>query len=235
MKNIIARITLSGVLILVARAGNSQGFVNLDFESADLAGYSPGNTVPAANGFPEWVVNAVYTPYDDVSLSGQSISIMDAASRYFTTSIEGTYYAMFAAGNSPSASQTISLGQTGTIPLGAESITFWGDIGGLQITFAGQSLAFSQIGGTANYNIYGANVSQLAGHTGQLLFSLPAYVAGANLDNIQFSEQPIPEPSGIALIATGALLLSFRRIRRLPLEEIEHYTPTKTPGVPAIL
>ncbi len=99
---------------------------NLDFENANLEGYSPGNIVPAVNAFPGWTVNAVYIPYDDFSLSGESISIMDANSPFFTTTIQGTYYALFEAGNSPSSSQTISLGQTGTIPMGTESITFWG-------------------------------------------------------------------------------------------------------------
>ena len=214
MKTIINKIVLIGLLVLLVRVGNSQGYVNLNFESANLTGYSPGGIVPATNAFPGWVVFAVYIPYDDFSLSGESISIMDTNSPFFTTSIQGKYYAWFVAGNSPSSSQTISLGQTGTIPLGTESLTFWGNIGGLQITFAGQSLAFSEIGSAANYNIYGANISQFAGDTGQLLFSLPPFVGNATLDNIQFSTSPIPEPSTLALCALAGVFLVWlnRRI-----------------------
>jgi hypothetical protein len=199
------------------RIGQAQDFVNLNFENANLAGYSPGGLVPATNAFPGWVVTAAYIPYDDVSLSGEAISIMDTNSPYFTTSIQGKYYALFEPGNSPGSTQTISLGQSGTIPSGTESMTFLGDIGGLQITFAGQSIAFSEIGSTANYNIYGANVSQFAGDTGQLLFSLAAYASDARLDNIQFSTSPIPEPSALASFALGGLFLVWWR-RRKPFQ-----------------
>jgi hypothetical protein len=213
MKTIIKKTVLVGLLVLIVRIGNSQGFVNFDFESANLTGYSPGNIVPASNAFPGWTVNAAYIPYDDISLSGESISIIDTNSPNFTTSIQGKYYALFEAGNSPSSSETISLGQSGTIPDGTESMTFWGNIGGLQITFAGQSVAFSEIGSTANYNIYGANISQFAGDSGQLLFSLPAYDGSAALDNIQFSTSPIPEPSTLALFALGGVFLVWRNRR----------------------
>src|SRR5206468_11476951 len=108
--------------------------------------------------------NAQYIIYDGSSLSGEAISITDANFGY--PSIQGTYYTAFGPGNSSSGgTQTISLGQTGTIPLGTHSITFWGNISGLQITFAGQSLAFSQTGATANYSIYAADISAFAGQT----------------------------------------------------------------------
>jgi hypothetical protein len=211
MKNKLKTIGLIGLLALLGLQGKSQGFVNLDFESANLTGYSPGNLVPAASAFPGWTVSAEYIPYDDVSLSGNSISIMDASSPYFTTSIQGTYYALLASGNTPGLGQTISLGQSGTIPLGTESMTFWGNLGGLQISFGGEAIAFSETGSTANYNIYSADVSALAGSSGQLLFSLPAYTSNATLDNIQFSTSSVPEPSAFALTALGGLLLAWRR------------------------
>ncbi len=188
-------------------------FVNLNFESAKLTGYPPGSTVPATNAFPGWSVNAQYILYDDFSLSGESISIVDTNSSYAGYTVQGKYYAFFEAGNSPSGTQTISLGQTGTIPVGTQSVTFWGNIGGLQITFAGQPLAFSEIGSTANYNIYGANISQFAGDTGQLLFSLPAYAGFATLDNIQFSVNSIPEPGTCALMLCGAAVFGVNRWR----------------------
>ena len=183
--------------------------MNLDFENANLTGYPPGSTVQATNAFPGWTVNAQYIIYDDVSLSGESISIADIPS------IQGRYYARFTAGNSSfGGTNTISLGQTGTIPMGTHSIAFWGNISGLQITFAGQSLAFSQTGSTANYNIYAADISAFAGQTGQLLFSAPAFTYPANLDNIQFSPSTVPEPSEFTLSAFGALLLLAPFLRR---------------------
>jgi hypothetical protein len=202
-------------LLAACQNGLAQGFVDLDFESPNLTEYSPGGTVPATNAFPGWIVNAQYLFYDNVSLSGDAVSIIDTNSTYYTTPIQGKYYAILEPGNSPSSSQTISLGQTGTIPLGTKSITFWGNIGGLQITFAGQSLAFNEIGSAANYNIYGADVSALAGQTGELLFTLPPYVNDADLDNIQFSTQAVPEPGVFALSALGGgVFLAWRAKRR---------------------
>src|SRR5689334_18532780 len=115
---IICKIVITLLLLLLVRAGTSQGFLNFDFESANLTGYSQGNIVPASNAFPGWAVSATYIPYDDISLSGESISIMDAKSPFFTTSIQGTYYALFTPANSPSSTKTISLSQTGMIPSG---------------------------------------------------------------------------------------------------------------------
>jgi hypothetical protein len=102
------------------------------------------------------------------------------------------------------------IGQTGTIPVGTQSLTFFANQSGLQVSFGGQNLSFSAIGTGAGYTIYGANISSYAGQTGQLLFTTPG-VASALLDDIQFSTTAVPEPSEFALGALGALLLGFRR------------------------
>jgi len=211
MKTILKKIGLVGLITLLGWKGKSQGFVNLNFENANLTGYQQASLVPAANAFPGWTATAPYISYDAPSLSGNSISIFDTNPPYGGPVIQGAYYAFLASGNTPGLGQTISLGQSGTIPGGMQSMTFWGDIGGLQITFAGQSLAFSQTGSTANYNIYTADVSAFAGQSGQLLFSLPAYVNSATLDNIQFSSSPVPEPGILSLSALGGLLFGLRR------------------------
>jgi len=191
--------------------GHSQGFVNLDFEDATIV--LNGYYYNVADLFPGWTVTAPYITYDSPSLSGNSISIMDA-NGYPPHPIQGVYFAFLASGNTPGTGVTISLSQNGTIPLGTESMTFWGNLGGLQITFAGNSLAFTETGSTANYNIYAADVSAFAGQSGQLLFSLPAYLSSATLDNILFSSSPVPEPSVFALTALGGLLFGFRRHRK---------------------
>ena len=199
--------TLVFSCLFIVQLALGQGFINLDFESAQIV-RNQGLAVFVANAFPGWTVTAPYITYDAPSLSGNSISIYDTS---FSIPIQGTYFAAMASGNYPGTGVTISLGQTGTIPSGTESITFWGNIGGLQITFAGQPLEFLVTGNTANYNIYSADISAFAGQSGQLLFSLPAYVSSATLDNIQFSSSPVPEPGVFALTALGGLLLGFRR------------------------
>jgi hypothetical protein len=214
MKTITNKIVLIGLLVLLVRVGNSQGFVNLDFESANLTGYSPGNVIPAANAFPGWTVSAGYIVYDDFSLSGGSISIFDSRPPSYLPPIQGTYFAYVASANNPQNLYSISLGQTGTIPQSAESISFWGNDEGMQITFKGRPLDFLVTGNTANYNIYSADISAFAGQTGQLLFTAPPGTGSDMLDNIQLSPSPAPEPSSLGLFALGGLIVAWFHSRK---------------------
>src|ERR1019366_2253711 len=77
-----------------------------------------------------------------------------------------------------------SIGQTGTIPTTAQSVTFYlGDTyGTLQITFNGQPLSLMDISNTLNYTIWGADISAYAGQNGQLLFTAP-FQTFAVIDN----------------------------------------------------
>lgn len=204
------------ILLTGACWGNSQGFVNLDFESANVSGYVPGSVIPASDAFPGWTVNTqpFLTFYDNQSLSGESVSLIDK--NYFSNNaIQGNYYALLTSGNYPGTGMPISVGQTGTIPPGTQSILFWGDLGGMQITFSGQSMDFVETGSAAGYNIYAADIAPYAGQTGELLFTVPPYVNGATLDNIQFSPTAVPEPSTWGLTALGGALLACR-LRKTP-------------------
>lgn len=95
------------LLLSVLRLGQAQGFLNLDFEQ----GYTISNAVLT---IPSWVASAPYVTYDNPSLSGNSISIVDT-NAFFST-IQGRYFMLMASGNSPGMGVSISLGQTGTIP-----------------------------------------------------------------------------------------------------------------------
>ena len=212
MKNKIAQAL---ILMIGIKFGSAQGFVNLDFEGAQIAGNVSGNRIDSTNAFPGWTVNAYLVYYDDISLSGGSISIFDTNAPTSFSPIQGTYYAFLASGNYPGTGQPISLGQTGTIPSWARSINFWGDIGGMQVTFGGQSLNFVLTGSFANYNIYTANISSYANQTGELLFTMPPYVLSATLDNIYFSSFPVPEPSVFALGTLGGGFLVWLTRRKL--------------------
>ena len=65
----------------------SQGFINLNIESANVSGYSPG-FVPATNAFPYWAAyhgtsnNPTYTSepayYDGASLGGALVVLVDS-------------------------------------------------------------------------------------------------------------------------------------------------------------
>ena len=206
------------VLLAVATAFAQGTFQNLDFEEANpipIVGspYYP-HEVAASNAFPGWTVSAGYIFHDTFSLSGGSITIFDGTQFSSAPSLQGIYSAYLASFNYPEYGYSISLGQTGQIPLWAQSITFWGDIGGMQITFNGQPLSFSTFGRGTNYTVYGADVSAFAGQTGELLFTVPARVASSTLDNIQFSSQPTPEPAVLSLLALGSLLFGWQWRRR---------------------
>ena len=201
----------SVVALLVGnQLGFAQGFVNLDFESANISGNVTGNEITAANAFPGWTVTADFIYYDDFSLSGGSISVFDSNPPFSFPPIQGTYFAYLVGPGA--APYTVSIGQTGQIPDSAQSITFWGTDPGLEATFNGQPLNFQVIGSTANYNIYSADISSFAGQTGPLLFTQTLY-GNSKLDNIQFSSSSVPEPSELALTALGALLLGLSRLK----------------------
>ena len=141
--------------------GHSQGFVNLDFEDATIV-YN-GDNLSVADAFPGWTVTAPFIVYDDFSLSGGSISIFRLKATTAFPPIQGTYFAYLVGPGA--ASYTVSISQTGQIPDSAQSITFWGNDPGLEVTFNGQPLNFLATGSTANYNIYSANISAFASNT----------------------------------------------------------------------
>lgn len=205
---------------------NSQSFMNLNFESASLSGLS-GNSLPTASAFPGWSayygpptnptqINASSVAYDTISTGGAIVALVDSNAPSGGAPflpIQGDYSA-FLGGSIPAADSTASLGQTGTIPGTAQSLTFWIASGSLDVSFDGQALSLVDISSTVNYTVYAANISAFAGETGQLLFTAPVY-GGAVLDNIQFSTSPVPEPSALALGALGGLSL-FWRCRKRP-------------------
>ncbi len=87
--------------------------------------------------------------------------------------------------------------------------------GSLLVSLSGQNIPFSVISTELNYTLYGGNISTFAGQVEQLTFTAPN---GNNnfweIDDIQFSSSPVPEPSELALGAFGTLLLGFRRWKR---------------------
>jgi hypothetical protein len=114
-----------------------------------------------------------------------------------------------------------TLSQTSLVPIGTQSLQFeayeaFDSQGSFAVTLGGQTLYLTTLGTGADYTLYGANVSQWAGQTAQLAFTVFAENPHVDdeylyLDAIQFSTQSIPEPSAFALVALGALLLGLCR------------------------
>ena len=210
----------------------SQGFVNLDFESAVVVTAGGSQFIAdASSAFPGWTAYISGVPqtsivYNTIPLGTAAVTLQEAnGSRSFpVAAIQGNYFAMLWGQFNPlqNGNQigSAAIGQTGQISFSAKSLTFWGTIGGLQATFNGQPIDFLVTGSTANYNIYSADISAYAGQTGELLLTDPYYGntfgGPATIDNIQFSSSSVPEPSTFALTALGGLLFGFRRRRKSP-------------------
>jgi hypothetical protein len=217
------------LLLIFAQHGFSQSFVNLNFEQATIVAGPGGRGVVASNAIPGWTAYTDGLPqtviaYNTISLGGALISIHDTKDLALPP-LQGVY-SVNIQGSDPGITSA-AIGQTGQIPTDAQSLTFWAQLGSLQITFNGQVILYNPIGTGPNYVIYGGDISQFAGQTGQLVFAALPRTYGF-LDNIQFSTQPIPEPSGLALFGLGTLLLSFFRFtarrsacgwRQLPASE----------------
>jgi hypothetical protein len=226
VKSKLISIIFTAALLSLAESGFAQGFVNLDFEHPILPLSPTFSTVSAANAIPGWTASfgggdpLSYIGYDTVSLGGSAIFLEDTNAQgggrdgFSNLPIQGNYSVLLEGSAYLSDPLAASIGQTGTIPVTAQSLTFFGILAGnLQVTFNGQPLSFMSISNALNYTIWGADISAYAGQTGQLLFTAPVLNA-ALLDNIKFSSLPIPEPSAFALATLGALLLGLRRRHR---------------------
>ncbi len=204
------------IILFIGRRCHSQGFVNMDFENASVMLAGDSDHVYANSAIPGWTAynsgatqSVIY--YNTKSLGGSLVALEDINDIFGPLPIEGDYSVLLD-GPSPGIETSAAIGQTGTIPITAQSLTFFVGVhfGSLQLTFNGQNISYGAVGSGANYTIYGADISSYAGQTGQLLFTAPVN-NNALLDNIQFSTTPVPEPSQFALGALGALLLGFRR------------------------
>jgi hypothetical protein len=200
------------VLIFIGiQSAFTQGFINLDFESANLSGYNAG-LVPAGDAIPGWTayisgISQTNVYYNAINRAGGEVEILGPGSG---SAIQGSY-SILIAGNE-SLGQVVSIGQSGTIPSTAQSLIWWGS-GPDRLSFNGQILFFSVLDHETGYTIYGANISAYAGQTGELLFD-SIYVPSAppdTIDNIQFSSSPIPEPSAFLLTLFGSGILIYAR------------------------
>jgi hypothetical protein len=212
-------------LFVFRQNGLSQGFVNLNFEAAQLSAYGSGPAlVPTNNAIPGWIASfpnpdygaqqSATIAYDTVSIGGAAIIIFDTNSLSYAP-IQGRYSILLQGEYRPglNTGNAAEIAQTGLVPVTAQSLIFWGSFGGDMLLFNNQIVSYAAVGSGNNYTIYQADISEFAGQTGTLGFLAPVN-GGAILDNIQFSSTSVPEPSMFALAALGGLLLGFRRRKK---------------------
>ena len=227
MKRITAILAVVALFIISARG---QGFLNLNFESAqNLPGSLTNNSayVAVTNAMPHWTV------YSGPADEGDVLSDIYYVSNYLSGSqspveLEGGTLAL--SGNySVELFGDCAIGQTATVPDDAASLEFEaGGAGGesglgsggvsvgggsLSVTLGTDTLLLSAVSEGPDYTVYGANIpSDLDGLSEALIFSCQGSGSGqVVLDNIEFL--PIPEPSECALMGVGAVALLVRRRR----------------------
>ena len=217
--------------------GFSQGFVNLDFESATfvpIAGDSLGR-VQFAQAFPGWTGTVGGLSPDgvlsnNVYLSTAGFSMIKSNFNTFGVVpgglIQGKFTAVLQSGTLTNTLNGVdtSLSQTGLVPIGTQSLQFkayqaFDSSGSFSVSLGGQALSLFVLGGGANFTLYGVDITGFAGQTQLLNFSVPGHTPQSSgeylyLDAIQFSTSAVPEPSPLALAGLSAALLACRGWRR---------------------
>jgi hypothetical protein len=225
----------TALIILAALFSGSvlaQGtFQNLNFESADVSGYSPSSqNVPTSSALPGWTAYYGTTPtstawYDGISLGGAIISVIDNKAPSFAP-LQGNYSAfLFGGPYQGQANDSVSIRQSGIVPGGTQSLLFEGYVSGapFTVTLGGQTIAmiplqnFPGSGFIPPYTLYGGNIpSAFEGQSETLAFTELApspqqFPSMLELDGISFSPQTVPEPSPLALTGVGGLLFALYR------------------------
>ena len=210
-----------------------QGFVNLNFEQAVIVTdpsvpYYPYG-VYASNALPGWTtlgfLSPTYILYNDISLGATSITLCGTNSPYSPSSLDGRFSIdLYGGVEGPASGASIS--QTGLVPANAVSIRFIAQgvalpAGGqLLVLLGGQNISCSAISTGPNYTVYGGDISGFAGQIEQLTFNTPQ---GNNnyweLDDIQFSSSPVPEPSVWSLF--GISIFMFCWLKKRPNQSPE--------------
>jgi len=223
MKNTL--LTLAFIIIWTGLLQAQGTFQNLDFESARIIFDDPPyyKSIATTNALPDWSAFSGTNQLTNIPYgSGGLISPVMLRSQTNGGSLSGNY-SVFLGFNSasPQPGNTIgSISQTGRVPADALSLLFEVGTGfydgPLTISLGGQDLSYIAISNASNYTLYGADISTFAGQTETLTFTagVNGGLANAELDNIQFSQVAIPEPSAISLICLSSGVLFYVRKRK---------------------
>jgi hypothetical protein len=228
----LPRVCLPTVLgqLLLGSVYAQDTFRNLDFELANLPDlplgqYGSLNGVLASDTIPFW---SAYYGLDQQSMITHNNYTLDSANisllgpnwldpGFGASIIDGKYSAVLQAGNVGNAQHvSVSIAQTGMIPPDTKSIRVsMNPFGGssLGISLGGQNVPTLALGEDKGYWEFGADIAKFAGQTIEL--RLTAETSPENifhsfgLDDIVFSNQPIPEPATTAILLSGLALWHF--------------------------
>jgi hypothetical protein len=192
-------------------------FQNLDFEDANIVldpslPYYPNSTY-TASALPGWTIYGNFIGpsvmlYNAATIGSAAVSIQDGGGTSIAINPWQGSYSLYLQNNSVTFAP-VAIGQVGTLPGDIQSVTFFGDNPFMALTFNGHPIPLAAISSTPSYTIYGGNISAYAGQTGELRLQ-----GFGQLDNIHFSNQPIPEPTTLSLFGLGLLGLGWWRRQR---------------------
>ena len=197
------------VCAIIAASAHAQGFVNVNFESANNLTNS-GMSMPVANALPGW------TAYNSINVLVNITYLTNSAYVGGTLELLGGSAALSGNAFSVYLGTQGAISQTATVPADAASLEFEATSPGtgLSVTLGGQDLHYSLLYEGTVYGIYGVNIpAGLDAQMETLTFSMPSF-GSTLLDDIEFSSSGVPEPSTCALIGLGALLFAFRPHRQ---------------------
>jgi len=214
----------------IAITSYGQGFVNLNFESANVSPFGPGSseTVSATDAFPSWSVYwgaelATTAFHNTVPIGSVQASILGPFYSSGSAILEGNFTAALHPGFRFGFVQTsASLAQVGQVPSLAQSLLFKAanfspSLTNLSVFLGGQQLNLFALESTPDYTLFGAPIDGSAGQVAELRFTAvhPGQPGGSvYLDGIQFSPQAVPEPSTWALLGLGSALFWYAARRR---------------------
>jgi hypothetical protein len=228
MKSNRVALALTWLIACNAVEMQAQGtFQNLSFDNP-VPPLIPGGTppsLPAANAIPGWNVfigsdQQSQVLYNSLTLGSSAVALLDSGFGS-PAPIQGSHSIVLIGGlySTPSGyvSAPASISQMATISGSSVSVFFKAQpgSGNFFISVGGVTLPVFAESVTPNYTLFGADISNWSGQAAELKFTAgsdyPSY--GLNilyLDDIQFSNQPIPEPSALSLLVLGALCLGWR-------------------------
>jgi len=199
---------------------NAQGtvqFQNLDFEAASVQMSQSQSVVSSASALPGWTVyfgSSLQTQVgcDLVALGSTWVTLVGTNSDTVFNRLQGDFGVLLQGG---STAPYAAISQTGLVPANAQSLLFNAQPGltTLQVSLGGVSLPFFAISAGPNYATYACDVSAFAGKSDELTFSALSNIAGNNnwnIDSIQFSPTPVPEPAGLGIITLGGFLMLWQ-------------------------
>ena len=205
------------LLTAIAKHAPAQGsFGNLDFESAnfvpipndplrvEFASALPG-WAGYVNGQPQDAIYPNFVPFGTTPIP--FISVLTPPS--FGMVLQGSYTLAYSSGlDSLGNFIPVAIAQTGQVPADGQSLRFLAAF--LPAVFMdGNYLPPVALGsGPSQTTLYGVDISAFAGQSVELRFQPGPGLT--YLDAIQFSNEPIPEPSVLGIFALGALLLGWR-------------------------